>query len=230
MGHYIHLFFDLDGTLWDFKANARAALSEIFNNYSLHSVISDFDLFVDTYAARNEILWEKYRKGLIKKEFLRSERFRKTLAEFNIYDEQLVQLIGDSYIALSPAKTIMVPHTLEILEYLHKRYSLYIITNGFKEVQHQKLDNCGLTGFFKKVFTSDGIGFQKPRTEIFNHSLSAVHARKSQSLMIGDDLDVDILGAKKAGIDQVYFNPNGENHNFSVTFEINTLLELKKIL
>ncbi|HPF93544.1 MAG TPA: HAD-IA family hydrolase [Tenuifilaceae bacterium] len=107
---------------------------------------------------------------------------------------------------------------------------LHIITNGFNEVQFTKLELCGLSSYFTKVITSEISGYHKPRPEAFGYTLSSANARKAESIMIGDDLEADILGAKAFGIDQIFFNPNREQHGHSVTHEITSLLELKKIL
>jgi putative hydrolase of the HAD superfamily len=107
---------------------------------------------------------------------------------------------------------------------------LYIITNGFGEVQETKMKNSGLNKFFNKVITSDTIGIQKPHPAIFHHALSSVHAKKNESLMVGDDIVTDILGAKRAGIDQVLLNPSRKPHNEDITYEIWSLLELKDLL
>lgn len=227
---YKHLFFDLDRTLWDFDRNSRDALADILQHYGLLSDSLDAKSFYDTYSRINDHFWSLYRIGQIGKEFMRKERFVLALATYGIHDEELASKIGEDYIRLSPYKTSLIPHTVETLEYLHARYALYIITNGFDDVQFIKLNNSGLNGYFKKVFTSEQAQSNKPAREIFHLALSAVNARKEESLMIGDDMEVDILGASAFGMDQVYFNPDGLSHKEKCTFEIRNLSELQKIL
>jgi len=230
MNTFRYLFFDLDRTLWDFDENAREAFHDIFNRHSLYNQIPDLSLFFNRYVIYNENLWDRYRRGEISKERLRDERFIQTLGDFGIHDNELASLIGDEYISISPRKKCLVPHTRDILDYLVTRYDLFIITNGFREVQYCKLGNCELTDYFKQVFTSDEVGYQKPRREIFERAVTSLNARKEHCLMIGDDLHVDVLGARNAGIRQVYFNPGRIPHNEEVTYEISSLLELKEIL
>lgn len=227
---YKHLFFDLDRTLWDFDRNSRDALADILQHYGLLSDRLDAIRFYDTYSRINDHFWSLYRIGQIGKEFMRKERFVLALATFGIHDETLAAKIGEDYIRLSPYKTSLIPHTVETLEYLHARYALYIITNGFDDVQFIKLNNSGLNGYFRKVFTSEQARSNKPAREIFHLALSAVNARKEESLMIGDDMEVDILGASAFGIDQVYFNPDALPHHEKPTFEIRNLKELQDIL
>ncbi len=230
MKKYRHIYFDLDHTLWDYKANAYEAFRDIYDKYELHKQIDRLDSFMEVFIKYNDLLWDQYRRGEVKKKFLMTERFVLTLGEFGIKNHGLAEKIGLDYITLSPYKTNVLPYTHEVLPYLFTRYNLYILTNGFNEVQFIKLKESGLTSFFKKVITSENAGYQKPRKEIFEYALKSVNAKKTESLMIGDDLKVDVIGARDFGIDQVYFNPEGKEHTEKVTFEIASLKELENIL
>jgi putative hydrolase of the HAD superfamily len=190
----------------------------------------DPDDFNKVYRHFNEQHWAMFREGKISKENLRLERFIKTLNEFGIDDRDLAERIGLEYIRIGPTKTALVPHAREILQELSSHYSLYIITNGFNDIQTDKLKNSGVYSYFKKIFTSEHARSSKPNRGIFEYALTAVNAKKKESLMIGDDLEVDILGAIDYGIDQVYYNPLCLKHNIQVTYEIRSLLELKAIL
>ncbi|MBN2520261.1 MAG: YjjG family noncanonical pyrimidine nucleotidase [Bacteroidales bacterium] len=230
MKRYKHIYFDLDRTLWDFENNSRTALKRIFKKYGLFSEIDDFDLFLKRYAIHNDRLWESYRKGQIKKNELRTTRFKNTLNDFGIKDIRLAKLIDENYIIQSPHGKHLVPNAIDILEYLKNNYSLYIITNGFKEVQYLKLQNSGLIKYFNTIFTSDKVGSSKPEKRFFQVALSTVNASKKESLVIGDDLEIDIIGARNFGIDQIYFNPDSLPHTEEVTYEIRSLKEIEKIL
>lgn len=227
---YRHIYFDLDRTLWDFETNAKETFVELLINYELKRLMSDSEEAFSLFMQINERMWQNYREGRIKKEWLRTARFVELLAAYSISDDAMAYNMGVDYIRISPLKTALVPGTVDMLEKLFDKHNLYIITNGFEEVQYLKLKNCGIEKYFKKMFTSDSIGVQKPNPEIFRHALKYSNARKTESLMVGDDLHIDILGAKKAGIDQVYYNPNGLEHNEKITFEINHLSLLTSIL
>lgn len=227
---YPHIFFDLDRTLWDFDRNSAESLGELIAKYELDSLIEDTDAFIATYHRINFELWDLYRKGEMSKAVLRTLRFRKSFRKFGIDDDALAEKIGDEYIRISPLKTNLVPHSIEILEHLMAQSQLHIITNGFTEVQIMKLRNCGLENYFTSMTTSEMVGHNKPRPEIFHQALSSVHARKKESLMIGDDLEVDIIGARNYGIAQVFLNRDGVEHSEPITYEITSLLELKHIL
>jgi putative hydrolase of the HAD superfamily len=97
-------------------------------------------------------------------------------------------------------------------------------------VQFTKLKLCGLDQYFDKVVTSEISGYHKPRPEAFGYTLSMANAKKDESIMIGDDLENDILGAKQFGINQIFFNPQRVPHSHSITHEVDSLLGVKDIL
>jgi len=228
--NYNNIFFDLDRTLWDFETNSKQAINKLFYKYNLDKKITDFDIFFKTYEKINEKYWDMYRKGKISKEYLRTNRFYSTLKYFDIDDFKLSNKFGLDYIKISPKQTNLFPDTIKILENLHTKYNLFIITNGFKEVQFIKLKNSKLDKYFKKVFTSEIIGAQKPNSKFFEYVIKHTNSKKNESIVVGDDLKVDILGAKKFGIDQIYFNPKQISHNEQITFEIKNLIEILNIL
>jgi putative hydrolase of the HAD superfamily len=182
------------------------------------------------YEQCNELLWSEYRKGKVKKDVMRIERMQLTFKEMGVDDPELAKHVGEIYLLRAPKKTKVFPAVHETLEYLSGRYQLHILTHGFAEVQVQKINNAGLKSFFSKLFMAEMVGYQKPDKRFFEYAIKSVHAHKSESLMIGDDPDADIVGAAHAGIDQVYFN-HGEKACFiQPTWEIKSFVELKTFL
>lgn len=232
MGNYRHLFFDLDHTLWDFEANSRLTLSELYTQMGLRDRgVDDFDRFHKNYLVHNEKLWDRYRKGFIKTEELRWKRMWLTLLDFKIGDEKLAREMGAVFLDLLPTRKLLFPYTLEILTYLKQNnYQLHLITNGFEKTQHAKLQHSGLTGFFGEVITSEGSNSLKPHKAIFDFALEKTGAKAEESIMLGDDLDVDIAGARGAGLDQVYINHlNKPLPDIKPTFTVLQLKELEAI-
>lgn len=227
---YKHIYFDLDRTLWDFDTNAKETFIEIYNNLNLEKIFGSFDAFYSTYNKYNDQLWKDYREGKIEKSILRWKRFALTLEEFGVKNDDLAKQIGDEYVIISPTKKQLFPYTHEVLSYLKNKYKLHIITNGFSEIQFVKLKNSDLDKYFTQVVTSEEAGAQKPSPVIFNHALKLANAEADESIMIGDDLETDILGAKKLGIDQVFFNTDNIKHNEDITYEISSLNQLQEIL
>jgi putative hydrolase of the HAD superfamily len=227
---YKHLFFDIDRTLWDYETNAVDTLTEMYYKRKLDSYGISLQGYLDEFYYWNDFYWERFMAGEVSKETLRDDRFFKTLDAFGIKNPELALTLSADYIEISPTKTKLFPKVTETLAWLKNKYHLHIITNGFNEVQFQKLENSGIRHYFERIITSDSVGYRKPHTKIFEYALTSANARKSESLMIGDNWDIDILGAKEFGIDQVYFNPHRIDHPEKATYEIYHFEELQNIL
>ena len=226
-----HIFFDLDRTLWDFEKNSHETLLELINRFKLSDYgVANAEDFICKYKIHNDILWSLYREEKITKVELRTKRFRLALEEYQIFDTKLAESFGNAYVEESPLKTKLFPFAKEVIEYLYDKYQLHIITNGFQEVQHIKLEVSNISQYFQIIITSEQVGNKKPDPRIFNYALKQAKANNRESIMIGDDLEVDIIGAREFGMDQVYFNPHKYTHNQEVTHEISCLSQLKEIL
>lgn len=232
---YKHLFFDLDHTLWDFEANSRQTLEELYHAHDLYNRgVADFDQFHKNYLVHNDKLWARYRNGFIKVDELRWKRMWLSLLDFKIADEPLARQMGVDFLDSLPTRTLLFPYTIEILEYLKARgYILHLITNGFEKTQHSKLEHSGLRSYFVEVITSEGSNSLKPHKAIFDYAFSKTGALPSESIMIGDTMDVDILGAMNAGIDQVHVNHLSREvmtiDNKQPTYTVYALNELETI-
>ncbi len=231
MNKYSHLFFDLDHTLWDFERNSIEALEEMYAEFELHSLgLTDLKAFVTHYQVVNKLMWDKYRTGTIKKEVLRSQRFIDTLSHFDVNPAIIAEKMASRYLEISPAKKHLRPFAIQLLDSLLGRYDMFIVTNGFKEVQHTKIAASALGKYFSQVVISENVGANKPDRLIFDHCLALAGANATSCLMIGDHLEADVLGARDAGIDQVYYNPERTPHTEKVTYEVTCLSELQEIL
>lgn len=228
---YKHIFFDLDRTLWDFDAAAEVAFERIYDKYDLKSLgIPSAHEFHEVYHPLNERLWELYREDKITKADLNRTRFLKPLEHYGIHDIELADHLSEDYVYWSPRIVRLVPGTMELLDYLKPKYHLHLITNGFQEVQHTKLSGSGLEPYFETLTVSEEVGVKKPNPEIFFYALRKAQATAEESLVIGDEMAVDIDGARAAGIDQVFFNPSGIEVEGERTFEVKRLVELIGIL
>lgn len=228
---YKHLFFDLDHTLWDFEHNSELTLKQLFDEYQLQQKgIEDFQDFLKVYKGHNDRMWERFRKGFIKREELRWKRVWLTLLDFKIADTVLANEMSVAYLEILPTQKQLNPFALEALQHCKDNYSLHLITNGFEVTQWQKLQYSGIAGFFNHIITSEKSNSMKPHLEIFDYALAITGATKDESIMIGDALEIDVVGAMNAGWDQVYYNPTNQTHDRKPTFEISCLSELIQIL
>jgi len=205
---YKHLFFDLDNTLWDFEKNSHETFNELYTHYLADQTkIPSVKAFFDAYTIHNTRLWGLYRENLVSKDELKDTRFLITLQEFGIDDKTLASTLSDEYTYRSPRKGILFPGAIETLDNLKDRFQLHIITNGFEEIQHVKLEFAGLTKYFENLITSEQAQSKKPAAGIFNYAMELAGASAEESLMIGDDMDVDIIGAREIGMDTILFDP-----------------------
>ncbi|NVO85938.1 YjjG family noncanonical pyrimidine nucleotidase [Hymenobacter terrestris] len=229
---YRHLFFDLDHTLWDFETNADQTLRHLYEEHDL-SRYGTFtvEAFIRVYSDINHGLWRLYQNGKIGQQQLRATRFPRTFSKLGLAEADSPADMSDQFTDILPLKSAVFPYTHEVLDYLRdKGYELHLITNGFRDVQHVKLQSSNLTDYFREIVTSECCGHLKPDTRIFQHALERSGATAAESLMVGDNLECDVLGAYNAGLDQVYFNPDKRRHFNQVTYEISCLSELKGFL
>jgi putative hydrolase of the HAD superfamily len=228
---YKHLFFDLDHTIWDFDKNAEETLHELYHTYKLHDLgLHSADQFIETYTQNNHQLWADYHLGKITKQVLRETRFSKTFIDLGISPESIPHQFEDDYVNICPTKTNLFPKTHETLSYLNNKYSMHVISNGFKESTEMKIHNNGLGIYFDNVIISEVVGINKPDKAIFEHALSLADAHVSESMMIGDSIEADIRGAQNFGMKAIYFNPEGKEAPEDVEHQIKCLSDLTQFL
>lgn len=229
-----HVFFDLDHTLWDFDANALLTFEEMFVSHDLAAKLKvDAASFYEVYRKINDQHWAMYRKGKMSKEQLRVSRFLTSLRAFHLDDEALADEMNHFYVENSPGKKQLFPYALNVLTYLkNKGYALHIITNGFKEVQYRKLNNCELNHYFDEIIISEEAGAQKPHPAIFEYALNKAKAKASNSVMIGDNLLADIQGAINYGLHAVHFKPDAKRPLVQLKkyYRVNCLEQIREIL
>jgi len=222
-----HIFFDLDHTLWDFDRNSKLAFERLFLK---HQIQLNVDEFIAVYEPINFEYWRLFRNDEVTKDELRRGRFFKAFEPFGIYFEEIMlDELANSYIDELPKDNYLFEGVLDLLEYLHTRYKLHIITNGFHEVQHLKLKNSGIANYFLTVTTSEEVGLKKPHPAIFAKALEKASALPHHSLMIGDTFEADILGAEAAGMETLFFNYRNEEIPLAYR-RIDQIIELKKHL
>ncbi len=230
MSKYQHLFFDLDRTLWDFDANSEDMLRELYSSLSIDLFCKSFAIFHQKYVEINTQYWIDYRNHRITKEILAWKRFYDALLWCNIDNEKLAKEMAEKYVTGSPYKTKLFPETIKTLQILKSNFHIHIISNGFKEVQFIKLKQSGLAEFAETVTLSEEAEKPKPHKEFFELALKKANATTENSLITGDDLETDILGAKNYGIDYVWFNPDKKETDTEVKQQISCLDQLPELL
>lgn len=228
---YKNIFFDLDDTLWAFSENARDTFEELYLKYGFDDYFDSFGQFYSLYQERNVELWKLYADGAITKQELNEERFYYPLRSVGVSDPELARVYSADFLSIIPTKEKLMPHAVEVLEYLSPRYHLYILSNGFRELQSKKMKASGIGRYFRKVILSEDLGVMKPYPEIFHFALSATQSELKESVMIGDSWEADITGARGVGMHQIYYNVMGRTDlPFKPTHEVGSLLQLKELL
>ncbi|HSF52818.1 MAG TPA: YjjG family noncanonical pyrimidine nucleotidase [Algoriphagus sp.] len=231
MKTYQHLFFDLDHTLWDYDRNVTESLSELYQIYSLQDLgIPTFENFYASFHHVNFQLWDWYNVGKIDKHNLRKERFPRIFTHAGGKAETIPSEFEEDFMSRTSSKPHVFPYSKEILTYLQEKYRIHVITNGFNESQAKKMKSSGLDVFFELIVTSETTGYKKPDPRIFQYAMEQLSTSPELCLMIGDNPASDILGAQRAGIDQVFFNPEGKEIELKPTYTISHLRELEDLL
>ncbi|MCM4151805.1 noncanonical pyrimidine nucleotidase, YjjG family [Arenibacter sp. N53] len=202
------IFFDLDHTLWDFEKNSALTFQKILLR---NSVSVDLKDFLEVYIPINFEFWKYYREGKISKEELRFQRLKITFDTLGYtISKELIFILSDQYIENLSSFNHLLPNTTEVLDYLKPNYKLHIITNGFQEIQDKKLQSSKIHNYFDHIINSEMAGVKKPNPKIFELALSKAKVLPHKSLMIGDSLEADILGARAVGLHTLHFNANNE--------------------
>lgn len=221
------LLIDLDNTLIDFNECARHSIINAFDELGLEYTPHVFETFI----CENVKIWKRLEKGEITKPQLRANRWNIILGKLGIdFDGTVLEEMFESGVAKG---AYAVEGAYDLLEYLQGKYSLYIVSNGFRFVQESRLKIGDFEKYFDGVFVSEDIGIPKPAKEFFDYCFKNINnPPKKDVFLIGDSITADILGGINYGIDTIWFNKNDEPLPESIkpTYTVNTLEEIKKIL
>jgi putative hydrolase of the HAD superfamily len=209
-----HLFFDLDHTLWDYYTNSSEALEETFEEFDLGKCFTTPRAFIKSFHFHNDKLWHEFNHGKIERETIRSERFKQILKGRLDPADNRMAAISSFFIATCSGKSALFPETIPTLDYLFEKYPLGIISNGFDDIQHHKINNSGLKPYFQWIITSESAQHRKPTAEIFRYAERLSGAAKEGCVMIGDNLKTDVAGARSSGWQAIWFNPNNHEGNY----------------
>lgn len=231
---YEVLFIDLDDTLYDFTSNSRETYRAVYDLLGYHRWFDSFEHYYTIYWEYNQQLWQLYNDGKITKDYLNAERYAHPLRVMGVADAEAVGAhFWEESMKRLPLGERLMPYALEALEYLRPKYRMYILSNGFMELQLRKMQSAHIFHYFDGIILSDDIGVNKPHPAIFEHALRVANVTADKAIMIGDNFEVDIKGASQVGIDQIHYDTtqNGiKDTSFHPTYTIKSLLELKNIL
>lgn len=256
MQKYTDLFVDFDDTLYDTRGNAVLALAETYEHFGLDKYFDSEEVFTTDYWATNVELWDRYAHGLITRDYLMVERFRHPLAMGRGLEDRTADVdpstgdfpestrrfcleISDYFLGRCASKPGTVDGAHTLMDHLRQRgYRIHMTSNGFHEVQYRKLRACGLADHFDTIILSEDAGVNKPHPDFFRYAFEQTGANPATTLMIGDNIVTDILGAKLAGLTTLYFNRHPEHprpttvegHPDPVDYEVTALSQIIDML
>ena len=221
------ILLDADGTLFDFNACEKNALTKVFQRYGypLNDEVRRI------YESINKDLWEQYELGRIDRDTVIYSRFGSLFKKIGIENDGIA--FEDSYQKLLGMQHELYEDAIEVVEYLYEKYDLYIVTNGVTATQLQRLEESALDRYMKEIFVSETAGFQKPRKEYFDYCFKKIGSMdRSRTMIIGDSLTSDIKGGNNAGIKTCWYNPDHQSKDTDVRidYEIHQLRDLYQIL
>lgn len=209
------LFLDLDNTLWDFDANAKEALKELYRRHSLHLHCDwKVEAFVDLYQDINAAYWRRYERGEVNKETLRTARFTDTFTQMGIPAAIQPKNIWQEYLEICPVMTITMPGALAAIKQLSTKYKIGLLTNGFQATQTVKIQSNGFDPYISFMQTSEQMGIAKPAADFFKEALGTAGISSEQALYMGDNWHTDVEGGCNAGLSTFWYQTE---HNRSVS-------------
>lgn len=234
---YRKLLFDLDNTLVDDDKNREYAAGKLLTERGEKVTKEKIQKFIDT----DNKFWIDRVAGKIKDPYefksneeqtkwVRAERIKRCFGDMTL--EEATEL-NNKYVDLLQEKAFPIENSLEILKYLYNEgYEIYIVTNGPKRAVRNKAKGTGGLEYIKEIFAAEEVGYMKPKKEYFKGFFKKINCYNTdEMLIIGDELEKDVLGGMNNNIDTCWFNRKGiDSTGYKVDYEIKDLIELKKIL
>ena len=220
------VLIDIDNTLLDFNKGAEIAVGVAFNKCGLTFNEHCFNTFIE----QNDLLWQKIERGELTREGLHQIRF-KTI--FNVLGISADGIMAETEFRKALFNiAVPVDGALELVQYLSKKYKVYCASNAIYNQQINRLTLSKMHDYFSGFFISEKIGHQKPTKEFFDYCFYNMQVKPEQTIMIGDSLTADILGAKNYGLKSIWFNQFDKQNNSDIfpDYMVKELLQIKNIL
>ncbi len=221
------VLFNLDDTLLDFKASEKLALSQTLQELGLEPTKE----ILARYHEINRLQWEMLERGETTREQVLRQRFILLFEEYNIsVQAEDAQRVYEYRLGCGH---IFIPHAFETIQTLSKRYDLYLITNGTARIQRRRLKSAEILPYFRDIFISQDVGFNKPDPRYFEHCFAHIpNFQKEKAVIVGDSLSSDIRGGNAVNVRTCWFNPSGQTANIPAKpdFEFDDLKELPSLL
>lgn len=219
------VLIDIDDTIFDFDKCSKNAIKKTLKKLDLSYKEKDFLYFNEV----NDILWNKQKLGKININEVFIERSIMLSKYFELDIEK--EIFNDLFVEFLYDEIEMVDEIEDLLSYLSNKYQIYAASNGIYGMQINRLKKSNLDKYFKDIFVSDKMGYEKPDKRFFEKIMNITKYSNKYLIMIGDSIKSDIIGAKNSGIKSIYFNKgNKKISDKDFTYQVKKLSEIKKIL
>ena len=225
--HYPWLFFDADGTLFDYNRAEAIAFRRAFEFLQLQFEAN----YLDTYQRINRELWQALERHEITPALLRVRRFELLLDALQLSGS--ANDLNVAYVEQLGLCTDLIDGAYEVLDTLHQSSRIAIVTNGLEAVQHSRLMRSTIHPFITELIISEEVGAAKPHPAFFDAAFARTgYPPRSDVLIIGDSLTSDIQGGAGYAIDTCWYNPTGsiKPEELPITYEIKDIGELLEII
>ena len=156
------VLIDVDDTLFDFRKSSFEALVRAFAEIGV--TFTEEDML--RYEVFNDQMWKSYELGEIEKDFIYAERFRRYFASIGL-DADPVAINRRYLLELAEGRNFM-PHCKELLQALHGKYLVVVVTNGDTYAQERRIERSGMVQYFDYVFISEQLGTKKPEKDFYD--------------------------------------------------------------
>ncbi|MDU7163901.1 MAG: HAD-IA family hydrolase [Anaerococcus vaginalis] len=219
------VLIDIDDTIFDFEKCSKNAFKKTLKKLDLFYEEKDFSYFNKV----NDILWTKQKLGELNINQVFIERSNMMSKYFGLDIEK--EIFNNLFVEFLYDEIEIVDEIEDLLSYLSNKYQIFAASNGVYDMQVNRIKKSNLDIYFKDIFVSDKIGFEKPDKRFFQKIMDITKYSNKDLIMIGDSIKSDIIGAKNSNIKSIYFNKeNKKNSDENFTYQVKNLSEIKKIL
>ena len=221
------LLLDLDDTILDFHKAERIAVAKTLKDFGVEPT----DAVLSRYHIINLQHWQRLEKGELTRDQVQEGRFRVLFEELGREADPVA--VTRAYEHNLGIGHYFLPGAEAAVQSLHKKYRLFLASNGTASVQHSRLTSAGLYPYFEKVFVSQEMGLNKPSKAYFDACFARIPGFDPQkAMMVGDSLTSDILGGINAGIKTCWVNPPHAPARADIQpdYEIENLSQLEEVL
>ena len=221
------LLLDLDDTILDFKMAERLAIPKTLSAFGVNVT----EELLARYHAINKNCWEMLERGELTREEVGVRRFALVLAQEGVEGDAVA--CNALYLKNLAIGHYFLPGAEKAVQSLHKKYRLYLASNGNASVQEGRLTSSNLYPYFEKIFISEYLGANKPSKEFFERSFAQIpDFDPKKAMIVGDSLTSDILGGINAGIATCWVNPDHKpgKPEIKPDYEIESIAQLEALL